>query len=147
MNALSKSLPAIVLLAMMSVKANTQAQPIFAKIDAVNAAAEKKANSYKELLLVRQNAQLRKYPTNKPLPEGEIGLYLKGVGIQPNLEERWVLAQFLYLNGWDLFKNDGRETLFTGKGNENTILSAWIRNNEKLFKAGNITKKDLSVAK
>jgi hypothetical protein len=72
---------------------------------------------------------------------------LEEVGIPPNLEERWVLAQFLSLNSWDLFGSKEGQTLFTGKGNENAILSGWIRNNEKLFKDGSITKKDLTVAK
>ncbi len=146
MSALSRNLAAIIVILIL-IATNAQAQSNFMKTEAANHVAEKRADSFQELIRVRQKAELRKYPTNKPLPLGEIRAYLEEVRIPANLEERWVLVQFLSLNGWDLFKNDGRETLFTGKGNENAILSAWIRNNKDLFKAGNISKKDLTIAK
>ncbi len=145
MNALSRNLGLMLLLVMTAFVSNAQTYDV--KINTTNALSEKKAESFKALLLVREKAGLRKYPTNKSLPLGEIRTYLEEVDIEPNSEERWVLAQFLSLNGWDLFKNDGFETKFTGKRNENAMLSVWIRNNKDLFKAGNISKKDLAVAK
>lgn len=128
--------------------ARAQSRTDFVKVDAANRTAEKQANSFKDLLAVRQKAQLRKYPTNKPLPLGEIRTYLEEVKIPANLEERWVLAQFLSLNGWDLFGSKDGETKFNPANiASNSMLSSWIGKNEKLFKDGNITKKDLAIAK
>lgn len=150
MSALSKLLSLAFLIVMIGFVKNAEAiAPHGWIISAAysDAAAEKKANSFKDLLAVRQKSQTRKYPTNKALPLGQIRTYLETVGITPNLEERWVLAQFLYLNGWDLFGGDRFETKFTGKGHENDVLSTWINKNQNLFVDGNITKKDLEKAK
>ena len=150
MSALSKLVSLIFLTAMIGFVKNVEATPPNGWIISAaysDAAAEKKANSFKDLLALRKKAEIRKYSTNKALPLGQIRTYLEAVGIAPNLEERWVLAQFLYLNGWDLFGNDGFETKFTGRGHENDVLSTWVRKNHDLFVDGDITKKDLEKAK
>jgi hypothetical protein len=147
MSALSRNLGmwvSVIILAAAN-NANAIAPHGWVKIDSANRAAEKQANSFKDLLAVRQKAQLRKYPTNKALPLGEIRTYLEEVGIPPNLEERWVLAQFLSLNSWDLFGSKEGQTLFTGKGNENAILSGWIRKTKNFLKMVASQKKILQL--